>query len=665
MGNCHRCFLFLFVFTSLNILSQKIYAIDLGIAAESFKEGVKRNLGVRAYENLSSDTDKRTVILEMNCTIPFSSLSYVGVKMQGAASCRGGEWQCAMRDKPIDPFDKELNASAPPRPSLFDEYYYCTDGLGPVNTKKYICLNRAPTESSYRQINPNIEFKWDDASSKCSCSLKGVENSSQRCDQAAPKFSDEQIAEADKVNGTGPKPEDTPTTAATTPSGDQTTTQAPPPPPKPTEPTKELVECVKLWISTSESCKSAADSAQKSCDGNDKERKEARQAQAVIDGTKNAYVQSNTGAGAQQQCFVASLISTGTREAVSKMYESCQADIESCNNLCKPEHTKEQQTKCEALVAAPGHEEVDSPNRKLFASATEQTQSNLSKGSQVCSQDAKKKESDLSKMLTNLGTALSDSVKCMCKLSTNGIGGESPNCETFPTVAQCEQNPNGNGCHVYGGISACVVGPSYNAQLCACQSNPKSAGCPGGPNSGNLSNFAGGPNLKDSAGNVVAFGPFSNSGLKGSNFDLSNGSGSDTVLSGLDSSSLVLPSSPNAAGAPSSGGVGQSAAGAEGGNDAESNSKGSNAVSSLFNQAKTFVKKTFGLDANTSKPNGNAKFNDGLDKNGAKKFKPRGLTGDKTSAGLGRANMDIFKMMNMCTSAERCQTNQNNYILGP
>lgn len=664
MGNIRGYLRLLLVVDLVFLVYSSALANDV---VDSLKHGIDRNMIRTGVENLKTDTDKKTVFLETNCTISFNSLSYVGVKMQGSPSCRGGEWQCAMRDAAIDPFDKELNSSAPPKPGMWDVYYYCTDGLGPVNSKKYICLNRAPNESSFKQINQNIEFKWDEASGKCNCALKGVENTSQRCDQAPPKFTEEQIAQADKVNGTGQQP---PPDTATNPSGDQTTAPAtaatkPPPPPKPTVPTAELSDCVKGWVAASDDCKAAALAAQKSCDGGDQERKEAKEAQAVIDGTKNVYIQSKTGAGAQQQCFIASVITSGTRDAVTKMYASCNSDIVSCNNRCRAETIQQFQTKCEALVAAPGHEDADSPNRKLFSSTTQNVNANMVLGGSVCTEDAKKKQSDLSKMLTNLGTALTDSVRCICKMSVNGLGGAEQNCDYIPPVAQCEQNPNANGCQVYAGISVCSVGLNYNSHLCACQSNPKAAGCPGGPNSGTLSNFGNAINMKDSSGNIVAFGPFSNSGVKGSNFDVS-GSTAASVFDGLGGGDQgVLHQGPSSLSAPGGAGASNSSGG-----ELEDRSQNSAAgesnrgVSGLLNQAKNFVKKALGMDNAPSKPNGDLVDANKKDKN-SDKFKPRGMSSDSNASGIGRKNMDIWKMMNMCTSAERCKTVENSYILGP
>ena len=56
--------------------------------------------------------------------------------------------------------------------------------------------------------------------------------------------------------------------------------------------------------------------------------------------------------------------------------------------------------------------------------------------------------------------------------------------------------------------------------------------------------------------------------------------------------------------------------------------------------------------------------NGSLQKPDMGKFKPlRGLAG--RASGMGSKNMDIWKMMNSCTSGDTCKSNENNYLVAP
>jgi hypothetical protein len=82
-------------------------------------------------------------------------------------------------------------------------------------------------------------------------------------------------------------------------------------------------------------------------------------------------------------------------------------------------------------------------------------------------------------------------------------------------------------------------------------------------------------------------------------------------------------------------------------------------LAGLFNQAKSFMSKAFGLKK--TGPNGNLEpVKKSIDVN---KFRPiRGLA---SKYPVGTKHMDIWKMVNTCLYAETCSSNSNSYLDSP
>lgn len=636
---------------------------------DSVVYGVQNNAITTGVKNTLNQTDQHTIFLESNCTIPFNSLSYVGVPLKGNPKCVGFAWHCTLRDSAIDPFDGDLNPSAPARPrsEFFDGYYYCTDGMGVYNDKKNICLNRAQNESSFvsefRSQQIEITFSWDSSANKCNCALKGDSSTEQDCSKGPPKWPAQQLSKWKKDNFINDNANDPNASADKSSVANQGLSpdkvSAQDVVQKPTEPTKEMLSCTNAWIAASEECKKASEAAQKSCDSEDKKRAEAQDIFNLTDTVKNMYVSSKALSGAQQQCFTASLITSGTREAYNAMSKSCKADMLACTNKCAIGSLDSEKQKCEKLIIAPGgYDGMDNPNKAQFDSALAQTTGNLEAGTSVCSKDAKDKQSTLDTMLNAVGGALGDSVNCMCKLATN-VGASGSDCSASPTVNDCVKNPNLMGCQIYSGIAICTPGANYNAQLCNCQLNPKSAGCPGGSGSGSISGFGSGITIRNSDGTPVNFGSPSG-GLRASAADLAGGNNNASVAS-----NLKLGDGPNinssAAPAGGVGGAGGDGGASDGGGSVTeglADPEKSGGLSGLMTQAKNYISNALGLGKTKSANNSSADK-----KTKVPYFGIRGMA--SSGAELASKNMDIWKTMNACTSGDRCKSNENNYILGP
>lgn len=422
----------------------------------------------------------------------------------------------------------------------------------------------------------------------------------------------------------------------------------------PTEPTPELKACVDSWVAKSESCKAKSLEAIATCNSENEQNKESQDTKKLASAAGEQYTKSKAGSGAQAECFAASILTSGSMDLMTDLFAKCNADVDSCNSECaaKPD---DMDFPCSDLIQqtkVPAQIQVNENYVMRYGGVI---LDNFDDGQRDCKTDAKKGQSDLSKLASTLGDSLEKSVQCMCKLSSGG-----GDCNAIPTVAACNANPGSPGCGVYGSVAVCTPGSDYDAKLCSCQLNPKEAGCPGGGLSGGLSNFAS-PSIKSNGINDGAT-PTIAGGLKatGAFPDLPRGTNDDGSGGGTP---MTLGASPT--GGPG-GGVGGSmgGGGASGGGEppaaaaeAAAEEKG---IGGLFNQAKTFFKDALGRKKTPTTATRNRKSEKGFDPN-----KLRPTRGIASKNGIGSKNQDIWKMSNACMYAETCPRNMNSFLEAP
>jgi hypothetical protein len=345
----------------------------------------------------------------------------------------------------------------------------------------------------------------------------------------------------------------------------------------------------------------------------------------------------------------------------------CKRDFSNCNRLCNGTANEtrlaEYKRLCSASIGKTTAElEADrtTPNGVAFNDAAARIQGIIEPALRVCTVDAKKNKDTLSKLLDGVGRALQSSVQCACQTSSTG-----QNCNNIPPVRDCTMIPQPAGCGGYEAMATCSVGaPGYNAKECACMQNPAAPGCGGGSNA--ISAFSGPPianNLaRGTPGGGVNFGGGA-SGGRGSGFSI----GANADVENGDLSFLNSAKPIGASGPPIGGGGGTpGAGGSSNGNATDDKGAGlmgeeEKGIGGIFNQAKTFMSRALGYNR---KPAAKKSGNGALGKPDMGRFKPlRGLAG--RSGGMGSRNMDIWKMMNACTSGDTCKSNENNYLLAP
>lgn len=422
----------------------------------------------------------------------------------------------------------------------------------------------------------------------------------------------------------------------------------------PTEPTPELKACVANWVKKSESCKAKSLAAIATCNSENEQNKESQDTKKLASAAGEQYTKSKAGSGAQAECFVASVLTSGSMGLMTDLFAKCNADVDSCNSECsaKPDEMDLpcadiiQQTKVPAQIQA---------NENYVMRYSGVIFDNFNDGQRDCKIDAKKGQSDLSKLASGLGKSLEKSVQCMCKLSSSG-----GDCNAIPTVAACNANPGSPGCGVYGSVAVCTPGNGYDAKLCSCQLNPKEAGCPGGGLSGGLSNFAS-PSIKNNGIGDGGSPTTIASGLKNSGAypDLPVGANDDTS-SGPQSQ---LGPAGGGAGVGGGGGGGGGGAGAGGGEPpvaAEGPPAEEKGIGGFFKQAKNFFKDTLSRKKGSSGTAAKRRTDKGFDP-----YKLRPTRNIANKSGIGSKNQDIWKMSNSCIYAETCPGNMNSFLEAP
>lgn len=419
----------------------------------------------------------------------------------------------------------------------------------------------------------------------------------------------------------------------------------------PTEPTQDLKTCVDDGLKEAQSCKDSQELAGKTCDENNLDQ----DAEKISNAATGAYISTKSGTGAQQECFTASLASNVGLKAIKMVKDECEVLVTSCKSKCATQVFEKYETECKPKVAG------IAVNEQYYNSKSGEIKQTLGDSLTLCEGKIEKDKGVISDLFSQVGDALGKSLQCMCQLSSGATTSSKEGCN-IPSVQTCETNPSAPGCRAVIGLGPCTPGSSYDPKLCSCQIEPKGAGCPGGGLSGNLNGFATGSNINNTAGNDASIGtPISS--LSGSgNLDLS-GLGKETGPAGnlkLEPSKGGNQAGGGPGGGGPGGGSGGSSSGEGDGSAAGGEEDGKSGIGGLLNQAKTFMSNLTGGDKN--KQNGalgkakNTKPN--LDK-----FRPRGMASSDSI--IGSKNMDIWKMMNLCTNGENCKSNVNNYIMGP
>jgi|GEM_PF-5211880 len=531
-------------------------------------------------------------------------------------------------------------------------YYYCVKNV-PENRKHDLC-NKANSDSYYLAINKDYRFHWVPAfkgstDGDCYCYKSGEkipthENGQHQCDilidDSPPKSEAANAFEA-------PQPEPTTAAAAT---------------PTPTSADSVLKICLDGWKTEANNCQNLAKEAKDACSTNKDISDDNKETMSAIQQANQLYTGLKTGAGAQQQCFTASLVANAAVGALNDSKDSCDASKKSCDNSCTENKLKEYRDLCHSKInpidADPLQEAAQAAkakqvelNQAYFTNQEKEITSIFEAAIKICDTDVKDALNTLSGVLTGVGKSLASSIQCMCKLSN---GTAVKDCNDIPSFSACNLNPGGPGCIIYGALNVCTPGGGYDAHLCRCQTNPKTAGCPAYA-IGGLSNFAG-TQLKVPANPA------------------GNGDGMFAGNLKADSSELAMPTAEDEEGhtkleVAGSGGAGPSPGGPSGGLGGGGGPSGGPAaeagvvpeekgLAGLFNQAKSFMSGAFGSKKKSDTGNtSNGKNAAGADAN---KFRPsRGVA---SKNGFGTKNQDIFVMMNRCFIAESCAGNSNNFL---
>ena len=427
-----------------------------------------------------------------------------------------------------------------------------------------------------------------------------------------------------------------------------------------TQPDSNLKKCVDDWKTEALKCKQEAEDAKKNCGNAKQATKEDKENTAAINAASGLYTAPKANTGMQQECFTAGLVATGAKSLLGPKSDVCAANIDSCKASCSEENINNLRNACAAKINTaeqPMDQEASTPtpNSAYFMDGDKFVKEITEEAGKVCTVDATKSQFELGSILSGVGNALAQSLKCMCQTS-----GGTGDCATLPTPGTCDLNPATPGCGAYGALAVCTPGASYDAKTCSCQLNPKESGCPGGAASGGLSGFAS-PSIKSNginegvtptlAGGLKAAGAFPDL-PRGSNDDGSSG-GTPMTLGASPTSGPGGGSGGSLGGGGASGGGEPPAAAAE----APAEEKG---LGGLFNQAKTFFKDAIGGKKTPTAATKNGKSEKSFDPN-----KLRPTRGIASKNGIGSKNQDIWKMSNSCMYAETCPRNMNSFLDAP
>lgn len=409
-----------------------------------------------------------------------------------------------------------------------------------------------------------------------------------------------------------------------------------------------------------------------------------------INTASRAHMLSKANTGARDQCFKGGLIASTAVQALRGDYHpGCTEALGACDENCNFDErvTARIETQCESILNAGSVQipegttahQLMSEEISKFSNSYSQPSASADNSINECKVTAREKEGRAVTMMNSVDNAYNASAICQCQLSVNpGIA-----CNAIPTVAQCRVNAETPGCELYANFAVCAVGtPTYNAALCNCVNNPQAEGCATNNVRTTLANTVrdsrnmGGPS-------GFASGVRSVMGASGSNksgdidFDSMNGSSQvdPNSIADLDGSGRKGGRATNGdasnfgSGTGLSGGFSSGAGSSQdqGGVSSAADSE-NNGVGGAFNQLRTAVANMLGLGRKSGSHSFSSRAPGNSEEVDPKKFKPkrlRGLKGSENENGIGASNMDIWKMMNLCTRGDSCPSNIDGYIKEP
>ncbi|MEQ1678862.1 MAG: hypothetical protein ABL876_19350, partial [Chitinophagaceae bacterium] len=292
-----------------------------------------------------------------------------------------------------------------------------------------------------------------------------------------------------------------------------------------TEATQDLKDCLAGADGDFKMCSDSQGEAKTECVDRDAETKETK---ALANAGKGLYIANKAGSGAQEQCFAASVAANMGMKAFDAARDRCDTSIKTCDSNCSTKKVEDLEKSCrEKIGTAPATQAI---NQQYFDAKMAEHKKNMNDKLATCTTgDVEKGKSMISDALASVGTALRDSMTCMCKLSNSGASGAS--CDEIVPPSDCLTNPEATGCAAYGGINTCTPGAGYDAKLCSCQTNSKGAGCPGAV-SGTLANFASGPQINNAGRGDTGFGTTASNLKPSGDVDLSGVNGAPNGAAG-------------------------------------------------------------------------------------------------------------------------------------
>jgi hypothetical protein len=379
---------------------------------------------------------------------------------------------------------------------------------------------------------------------------------------------------------------------------------------------------------------------------NAESNKDYAQIQSVVKAASKTAMAYGQQAGSAEACFNAGAIGTGSWQALDMLKKGCESEISTCESECG-NADEQYRTVYLACInrkgeSSPGIQEYSNELGTQLKSIKE----DLNSGIKSCQVEAKSNEQRISQMMKEMNNTAQQAAKCQCQLTAG-----QTNCDQVQGPEFCAANPMHVNCPKV--VTMKCAGADSQTKECICLRDPKSTQCVTGLNTGSQLAGAGAAFSEVATGNTNFKGSSGGGdgglgSLDGLNDTASLALSSDKSLGGADSPFGVAGSGGGGSGAGGgSGGADGSGAGAEPGGEPEAKS----GIGGLFNQLKTSVAGLFGGKGSAAKNSsggknyGSRNLNKGFDPN---KYRPVGLRGiaGADGSGMGRKNMDIFKMVN-------------------
>lgn len=423
----------------------------------------------------------------------------------------------------------------------------------------------------------------------------------------------------------------------------------------------ELKACIDNWMDQSQQCKDKAEAATSRCNSEEAKdltaaknsaNSEVRAAGTIADFYQQAAIAKNAGKqNGVSACMRAGLGANAVKSTMSGMKEDCDQKVLECTDLCAEDKQSQFTAQCSALLNKVSADTVNNSPEKIQKNVeyyNEQSktilQTNFIAGNKQCTDktspgSAVSMKSNFDNFLTGIGKALQSAAMCACNVAASAVGTSGSSCSSIPTAAECAANPSLAGCSAYSALDACTMGSAnYNANVCACQTNPSGLTCKTATAAG-TNGFAG-ADVKTASGTGTSFGPTgSSSGLNsGGSGDFSLGSNSAGDVAAIKPQSLNGGAGGGGLGGGGGGGVG-APPGSGDPNAAGTEGDGRNS-GGMLGQVKSFMSSMFGggnKNAAGTAPGAPAVQYD------LNKYRPKGLRGVAGGSEVGLKNTDIWR----------------------